>query len=153
MKIVIITLLAGCALPHIKPQPRTPQQAQLAVARLDIECAHDGIDYGAPKVATGVVISERHILTAGHAVVCPVLPKIKATLANGETFKLYVERDEFSFGDGRDIARLRLASADRFGLSIAPPELGEPTEITPVNEMAKAKLNGGSLTIGGSFYF
>jgi hypothetical protein len=29
----------------------------------------------------------------------------------------------------------------------------EPTEITPNNEMAKAKLNGGSLTIGGSFYF
>jgi hypothetical protein len=29
----------------------------------------------------------------------------------------------------------------------------EPTEVTPNNEMAKAKLNGGSLTIGGSFYF
>ena len=29
----------------------------------------------------------------------------------------------------------------------------EPTEITPNNEMAKSKLNGGSLTIGGSFYF
>ena len=29
----------------------------------------------------------------------------------------------------------------------------EPTEITPNIEFAKSKLNGGSLTIGGSFYF
>lgn len=29
----------------------------------------------------------------------------------------------------------------------------EPTAITPNDEMAKSKLNGGSLTIGGSFYF
>jgi hypothetical protein len=29
----------------------------------------------------------------------------------------------------------------------------EPTELTPANEMAKAELNGGSLTFGGSFYF
>jgi len=28
-----------------------------------------------------------------------------------------------------------------------------PTEISPNDEMAKAKLNGGSLTVGGSFYF
>lgn len=29
----------------------------------------------------------------------------------------------------------------------------EPTQLTPNDEMAKAKLNGGSLTIGGSLYF
>jgi hypothetical protein len=29
----------------------------------------------------------------------------------------------------------------------------EPTEISPANVMAKSPLNGGSLTIGGSFYF
>lgn len=120
---LVLVLMSACALPYVKPQPRTPEVAQRAVAKLELVCQHDGIVYRDPVVFTGVVISERHILTAGHAVVCPVLPKIRATLSDGSVQRLYVERDEYSFGDGRDIARLKLNSAGGFGLHIPPPEL------------------------------
>lgn len=125
MKLMLVVLISACSLPYVKPQPRTPEVAQRAVARLDIRCESDGQVYREPAFATGVVISERHILTAGHAVVCPVLPKIKATFYDGHWERMYVERDEFSYGDGRDIARLKLHSNSGFNLNIPPPTLHE----------------------------
>jgi len=63
---------------------------------------------------------------------CPVIPIMRVTLSDGRVFKAVVERDEGMFGDGTDLARLELLSADRFGMNIPPPELGPPAPASPV---------------------
>jgi hypothetical protein len=75
------------------------------------------------KVATGVILSERHVLTAAHVVTCPVIPIVHVTLPSGRRLKVIVERDEAMFGDGRDMARLVILSAEKFEINAKPPKL------------------------------
>lgn len=143
VKPIILVLVAACALPHVPPAPRSPQEAGLAVARLYVECSEPSpfktgepgdphqfdpdIVWRAPRAGTGVVISENRILTAAHVTTCPTFPTIVATLANGRSYLMNEERNDIMFGDGvTDAARLVLASSDRFHLNVAPPTIVEP---------------------------
>ncbi len=49
-----------------------------------------------------------------------------ATLPDGSWQRMVVERDDAMFGNGRDLARLVIASADHFGLGVVPPLLAPP---------------------------
>lgn len=125
MRFLPVLAVAACArLPHVDPQPRTPRQQTAAVARVDVACAADDFDpWSASRTGTGVVISERHILTAAHVVRCPTIAQVWATLDNGRRLMMVVERDDSVFGEGTDVARLEIASADSFRLGLAPPRL------------------------------
>ena len=135
----LLPLLACAPMPHVDPQPRSSFAASFTVARVDVLCSEldpldPGLspDEGSPHqtwptlvwgggTGTGVVISERHVLTAAHVVACPVLPFVRVTLSDGRWFHANVERDAGMFGDGTDLARLEISTAETFGVGIAPP--------------------------------
>lgn len=129
MKYLVLALLAGCVhLQHVEPQTRT-QRAQ-AAADVEVESfcqtgagslSQDwGTSYG-----HGVVISERHVLTAAHIVACPGIPEVYVTLGDGQRRHMTVIRE------AGDVAKLELSSADSFGLDLAPPKLGVGNEGGP----------------------
>lgn len=144
MRALALLTLAACALPHVDPKTRMPEAERLATVRVDVDCSEPApFKTGEPgdphqfdpdivwiphRVATGVVISERHVLTAAHAVFCPTIPTAVVTFADGEQFLMEVERDDAVFGSGTDVARLRMATDGRFHRNIPPPELGSTLE-------------------------
>jgi hypothetical protein len=87
-------------------------------------CSLDELSY--TKAASGVIISERHVITAAHVVRCAAMPYVRVTLPDGRWQRMVVERDDLMFGSGRDIARLEIASADLFGIGAVPPILVWP---------------------------
>ena len=114
-------------LPHVPPEPRAPQVQRLTDVRVTSSCSGDTDDpWSSDGSAAGVIVSERHVLTAAHVVRCPALPTVRVYLRDGTMFRMVVERDDAMFprGAGSDIARLEIASAERFGLNVPPPELG-----------------------------
>ena len=137
--ILLLPVLFSCTLPHVDPRPREPDDATLATVTIESSCSeadpfntgpdvlpgHHGpdISWHASDVGTGVVISENRVLTAAHVVECAIIPTVHVTLSNGRVLRMNVERDDAMFGAGADIARLEMASADTFGLGIAPPAL------------------------------
>ena len=134
MRAALLIVTACIRLPHIDPQPRTLSEMERAAVRVDMTCgeadpfwngdlsqSRDGIEWSQPAWGTGVVISERHVLTAAHVVACPVLPVIHVTLRDGRVFRMGEDREQ------GDVARLELASADTFGIHIAPPVIASAT--------------------------
>lgn len=106
--------------------------------RLEVACGDDGDAWASDRIGTGIVISARHVLTAAHVVRCPGLPIVHATLSNGRRVRMVVERDDVMFGEGRDIARLELASAYALGLGIAPPRIAPSNADTGYGGVALA---------------
>lgn len=121
--VVFATMVLGCLhLSHTKPEHRTPTASAASVVRIDYSCATESAVWGLGH-ATGVVINDRTVLTAAHVVRCPGIPVVTVTTYDGRRFSMVVERDEQMFGDGRDIARLVMASGSVLGLRIGPPVL------------------------------
>lgn len=138
---LVIALLAACQLPHVDARPRNPVVGSQAAVTVEMTCNDvdiDGYEWHPAQRGTGVIISERHVLTAAHVVACPLIPSVRATLADGRQFTMVVERDDVMFGEGRDIARLEILSAEHFELGIAPPELvAPPSSIQPMRLCAE----------------
>lgn len=144
-KIILIAALLTCAcvrLPHVIPAPRNADVARRAIARVYVTCSDvdmlspeynsdipgvrataPSIEWAPPAAGTGVVISERHVLTAAHVVRCPVIPSVTVLLSDGRIVPMEVERDDAMFGGGQDVARLEVTSAENLGMYIAPPAL------------------------------
>lgn len=141
MNKLLLVMLAACRLPHVEPVARDATVQRATLAAINSSCTsadpfdsfHGYPDSGPPAgfpiewapahSATGVVISERHVLTVAHAVRCPVLTSADATMSNG-THHVAVERDDDMFPHGEastDMARLELFHAGRFGLNVPPP--------------------------------
>lgn len=136
----LVVVLFACRLPHVEPALRDDSAQLLTLAVVTSSCSEPDpllsnpsvpndatprafpIVWFPPHVATGVVISERHVLTAAHAVRCPALPSATIYVRGGE-HRAVVERDDdmFPVGEPSDVARLELASAGGIGLGIAPP--------------------------------
>lgn len=132
MKLLIAILLcAACnTLPHVEPAPRAPHSRDVATVRVVADCVSEmpgseSIEWSPEKIATGVVVSEAHVLTAEHAVFCPTIPSAEVWLDPDRRFRMDVIHDDVMFGGGADIAELRaIGELDRFGLHVAPPKLG-----------------------------
>lgn len=138
--LLLLSLAACFPLQHVDPAPRAAGAQDGTVVRVDVDCSEpapfktgDPDDPRAPDpdivwrvgYGTGVVVSEKHVLTAAHVVFCPVIPTSWITLPDGRRFQADVTIDAAMFGDGTDIARLELVGdADRFNLGVAPPALG-----------------------------
>jgi hypothetical protein len=140
---LLLLCLAGCSLfplHHVDPAPRAAGAQDGTIVRVDVDCVTEApfktgepddphqfdsdIEWYPHRVATGVVVSERHVLTVAHAVRCPDIPTAVITLPNGKQWLVEVTIDAQMFGDGTDLARLELiGDADRFGLGVAPPRL------------------------------
>lgn len=119
---VFLLGLGACAgIPHVDPAPRDAIVQGQTVVRVESRCGDDTI-WSSGHIGTGVVISERHVLTAEHVVACPMIPVVHVTLANGDRHRMYVTRED----ETHDIAKLELAHAGRFGLDIPPPKLAGP---------------------------
>lgn len=116
-----LPLLGACvSLPHVDPDPRTVTEAGLTAVRVRAQCSWD---FDKPvRYGTGVMISERHVLTAQHVVECPDIPDVHVGLSSGRVLRMVVtEEDRVA-----DISRLEILSADRFRVDVAPPTLGYP---------------------------
>jgi hypothetical protein len=161
MRFLILLMTACVNLPYRAPQPRTGLDRSALVVRVQSSCGEsdpfpppgvlgdipsaprDWIQWAPDRGATGVIIDDRHVLTAAHAVECAVIPSTEIWLPNkrgwghrdGEWFHTWVERD-FGMFPGRgaesDLALLVSASAENFDTSAAPPVLGAPRIGDPI---------------------
>ncbi len=113
----LVILLVACRLPHVDPELRPGWAQRTTDVRVTSSCD----EYGNSGTSSGVIISERHVLTAAHAVGCSTIPTVRVHLSTGRTLRVVVERDDILFGGGDDVARLEIASAERFGLTHIPP--------------------------------
>lgn len=125
IRLLLICFVVACvSLPHVAPALRSPAQQQVATVRITTSCGDWGGGY-----ASGVVLTERHILTAAHVVRCPYVPNVRAHFSDGRVFSVSVIRDDAMFGGGTDLAILESSSAENFSLGVAPPTIGHfPTD-------------------------
>lgn len=128
--IIFVALGACSSQTHVEPKPRTTTDAARAAVDVHVTCGLSAFgrytQLRDPSRGRGVMISERHVLTAAHVVRCPDIPSVVITLYDGRRFTMIVERDELTFGDGvTDIARLVIPSGSTFQRHIPPPTLGD----------------------------
>jgi hypothetical protein len=118
--LVLLALLTSCvSLAHVAPQAREDKDREQAAVTVLVDCESVASEMHS---GTGVVISERHVLTAAHTVACPSIPRIVIVLADGTRHAAAVTREDAN----QDIARLEIMHAGRLGLGIAPPKLAPP---------------------------
>lgn len=158
-----IVLLTACAhIPHVDPTSRNIDQEDRSIVALYISCSepdpfntdmmtmpgHHGDDIvWHPGVrATGVAISERHVLTAAHNVSCPIIPSIHAVLSTGRAVRMVVTEDDTMFHSGSgpetDLARLEILTADTLDLDIPPPKLANTKTFGPYDRWCAVTLHG-----------
>lgn len=109
-----IIFFMGCVhLPHVEPRPRTIRGQELTTVELSVWCN----DVQQPaRSASGVIIDERHVLTAYHAVACAEIPMVRAVF-NGKMRTMVVVKED----PKADLAKLELLAAENFKLNIPPP--------------------------------
>jgi S1-C subfamily serine protease len=128
VKLLAVMALAACvSLPHVPAAPRGYAERERAAVRVDMACNVAGIpgwedephfdDWTIGHTGSGVVIDERHVLTAAHVTACPTLPGVMLTTWDGRHLQAVVTQEDRD----RDFAVLELASADRMHLDVSPP--------------------------------
>lgn len=125
--LVIAMIASGCIhLPAMEPQPRGYLARERAAVAITVECA-----WGAPRTASGVAISERHILTAAHVTECPTIPTIRVWFfdADGEVDRqsrfAVVEREDLD----SDVALIEVFAQNNIGRGYVPPTLSREVEV------------------------
>lgn len=123
-----LTMMCGCVhLPHVDGLARALPDQQRATVKVQTLCIAG--DPWTPESrftimamsGSGVVIDDRHVLTAAHVVDCGGFDSsIYVTFSNGKRWR--VENDRLDRGN--DMARLEDPTAGNFNLGIAPPVLG-----------------------------
>ena len=141
MKLLLLLCAACVSLPHLDPAPRTEKSERADVAAIYSYCSEanpldpglsdlvphqtwPSVDWGSHS-GTGVVVSERHIVTANHVVECPIIPVVIVVLANGRR----TAADVTSIDRDADTARLEMSFADNFGIGAVPPALATPHDL------------------------
>ncbi len=136
---ILVWVMVGCVrLPHVAPQLRSVADQNRTLVTVLASCmqqdpfpqpsdeAHrtpPAITEWLAHLGRGVVVDERHVLTAWHVVgACPFDRQVVVTLHDGREFRMVVT-DEWR-DHGVDLARLEIASGSRFKLHVAPPIIG-----------------------------
>ena len=121
-KFLILLLLVACSpFPLLPNTLRTPDTQARAAVRVDVQCVDNA--FGEPVIwrdsstASGVMISDRRVLTSAHVTTCPTIPIVHVTTSNGRRLKMVVEKEDLKL----DLARLVMASGSRFDYNMAPP--------------------------------
>ncbi len=114
--LVVVSQIACVYLPHVNPQYRWEDEQRATSVHVESICG------GRSSRGVGVVISERHVLTAYHVTECAEIPKVYVTLNNGDRHWMAVVKERAS----QDIAKLELMHAGMFNLNIPPPVLAQP---------------------------
>lgn len=127
-------------MPNIPATTRSHLWQETAIVEVQVSCTeHDPFATDdspnnfndivwSEKSGSGVILDERHVLTANHVTSCPVIPEVRLGLANGTVRQAMVEKESYD----KDVSELVLASTDNFGFGIAPPSIvpspaiGEP---------------------------
>jgi S1-C subfamily serine protease len=94
-----------------------------STVRVQVEC--DGIVDDNSRLGTGVIVGDRHVLTAAHVTACSAIPSVHVVVRTRQgtrRLRMAVTREDRE----TDIARLEIASRERFGLDLAPPVLRSP---------------------------
>ena len=126
LRFIALAFLIGCvSIPHVPPKIRTyKDQAETTVTvKLWCDKFSEGM-YGDLQAGSGVIVDERHVITAWHVVKCPgfsTLPIIQVGLQDGRAFMMVIDKVD---GDA-DLALLTIFSADRFHLKVPPPVIGK----------------------------
>lgn len=112
-------VVAACVhVPRVAPEARWGLDRTRGTVQIDVSCGtSDRTSSG-----TGVMVSERHVLTAAHVVDCADIPTVRVTYlgqSGPRTIRMVVTREDAD----ADIARLEIASAESFQLGIKPPLL------------------------------
>lgn len=119
--VALVIALVGCVgVARVPPEVRSEQARMRSAVQVDIACRK-----WAARSGTGVIVSERHVLTAAHVVDCPAIPTVYVTYFDGVETKR-VRMVVTHADDDADVARLELADARRFELGISPPVLRAP---------------------------
>lgn len=129
--IILLIFLTSClVVPHWPATPRTPDTATKATVIVESICA-DGVDPFHPTAwnrkirrGTGVIISERYVLTVAHNVKCAVIPTVRVYITGTDNvFLMEVVRDGSFEKRGQDLAKLEIATLERFHVDVPPPYL------------------------------
>ena len=127
----VVLMLAGCC--TIKPSPFVHSVAGFeyrTTVRIMNMCLEG------PKFGTGVIISDKYILTANHVTVCKIGAPLTMIVANSqhENFSVALDRRD----EENDIARLTPINNIRFPvwarISFSEPELGDPVCVVAGDE-------------------
>ncbi len=135
--LVVVVCVACVRLPYVAPQLRTVADQTRTLATVAASCTSPDpmttpgllAPRHGPRIewwthlGHGVVVDERHVLTAWHVIgPCPFDREIIVTLYDGREFTMELT-DEWRDHDV-DLARLEIASGSRFKLHVAPPIIG-----------------------------
>ncbi len=130
--LAILALTACVRMPHVAPQRRSIVDQVRTLVTVVASCTSSDpmttpgllAPRHGPRIewwthlGHGVVVDERHVLTAWHVIgVCPFDRTTIVTLYDGRELAMELT-DEWERGD---IARLEIASGSRFKLGVAPP--------------------------------
>lgn len=123
---LFVLVMVGCVrLPHVEPAPRSEVAQYLTSVKVEVDCdGSSAMFWSEGRSGTGVIISERHVLTAQHVVACPAIPNVHVTFATSDgpkRLRMYVIKED----PDTDIAKLEIGSAENFHLNVPPPALWE----------------------------
>lgn len=121
MRALVLALLCACVhFPAMEPESRDYHARDRAAVVMESHCG-DAYLSGNSRTASGVVISERHVLTAAHVTSCVALPAIRVWLDEGTSHRLVVVDEDLD----ADIALLEVAHAGNFERGFVPPALSD----------------------------
>jgi S1-C subfamily serine protease len=124
--IMFFASFAGACVPtqYQVPRARSPVEQMRSAVVVESRCVDDAfgeaIEWLPPSFGSGVVVTDRTIITAQHVVECPTIPQVHVTLTSGRRLRAYVSREDRE----HDRAVITIGSADRFWHGLAPPTGG-----------------------------
>lgn len=144
LAITVAMLTCSCSAVARAPADRPTHLEQgSAAVEIDLFCLKtdpfeaSAFDFRRSR-GTGVIVDDRHVLTAQHVVRCELPPVVRVTTSTGRTFNARVEKQWIS----RDVARLEIKDDETFNVGSrvqwgTPPASREPVcSATAVPERA-----------------